>query len=205
MFMWISFLFLSVLCAEGAVAALSTESGTLKQSVEAPGIPTTITSKKMTVRNQDGQAVFEGMVVLTRGALVVHSDRMVVSFRSRKPDLKSKSPNGTSRGAPAQSPSPSQEGGAGAASTISNRSVSRIEAMADTNHVKIEYENGNATCQKAVYFVEGEKVVLTGDPVAWERGTRVSGQQITLFLAEERSVVEGGSHVRIEGEGANTP
>ena len=205
MFTWISFLLLSVLCAEGAVAALSTESGTLKQSVEAPGIPTTITSKKMTVRNQDGQAVFEGMVVLTRGALVVHSDKMVVSFRPHKPDLKPKSPNGTNHGAPVQSPSPSKEGDGGVASTISNRSVSRIEAMADTHHVKIEYENGNATCQKAVYFVEGEKVVLTGDPVAWERGTRVSGQQITLFLAEERSVVEGGSHVRIEGEGANTP
>ncbi|NJL16682.1 MAG: OstA-like protein, partial [Nitrospira sp.] len=58
---------------------------------------------------------------------------------------------------------------------------------------------------KAVYFVDGEKVVLTGDPVAWERGTRVSGKQITIFLAEERSVVEGGSHVRIEGEGANKP
>jgi hypothetical protein len=47
------------------------------------------------------------------------------------------------------------------------------------------------------------KVVLTGDPVAWERGTRVSGKQITIFLAEERSVVEGGSHVRIEGEGTD--
>ena len=33
---------------------------------------------------------------------------------------------------------------------------------------------------------------------AWEKGTRVSGKQITMFLAEDRSVVEGGSHVRIE-------
>ncbi|MBK9308110.1 MAG: hypothetical protein IPM58_13765 [Nitrospira sp.] len=205
MFTWISFLLLSVLCIEGAVAALSAESGTLKQSVEAPGVSTTITSKKMTVRNQDGQAVFEGMVVLTRGALVVHSDKMVVSFRSRQPDPKQKSPNGTNHRAPVQSFSPPKEGGSGAASTISNRSVSRIEATADSHHVKIEYENGNATCQKAVYLVDSEKVVLTGNPVAWERGTRVSGQQITLFLAEERSVVEGGSHVRIEGEGANTP
>jgi lipopolysaccharide export system protein LptA len=56
-----------------------------------------------------------------------------------------------------------------------------------------------------VYFVDGEKVVLTGEPVAWERGTRVSGKQITIFLAEERSVVEGGSHLRIEGEEADKP
>jgi lipopolysaccharide export system protein LptA len=88
---------------------------------------------------------------------------------------------------------------------MSNRSVSRVEATGDAHRVTIKYENGNATCQKAVYFVDGEKIVLTGDPVAWEKGTRVSGKQITIFLAEERSVVEGGSHVRIEGEGASQP
>lgn len=203
MFMWISFLLLSVICAESASAALPTESGTLKRSVEAPGVPTTITSKKMTVRNQDSQAVFEGMVILTRGSLVVHSDKMVVSFHSQKRDRIQPSSGDANHGESAQSLSTPK--GGGAASTISNRSVSRIEATADTHHVKIEYENGNATCQKAVYFVDGEKVVLTGDPVAWERGTRVSGKQITIFLAEERSVVEGGSHVRIEGEGPNTP
>ncbi len=72
-------------------------------------------------------------------------------------------------------------------------------------HVKIEKDNGKATCQKAVYFSEGEKIVLTGDPVAWEKGTRVSGKQITMYLTEDRSVVEGGSHVRIEGEEKSAP
>ncbi|HEX5545423.1 MAG TPA: LptA/OstA family protein, partial [Nitrospira sp.] len=90
-------------------------------------------------------------------------------------------------------------------STMSNRSVSRVEATGDVHRVKIKYENGNATCQKAVYFADGEKIVLTGDPIAWEKGTRVSGKRITIFLTEERSVVEGGSHVRIEGEEPSPP
>lgn len=200
---WIWFLLLNVMCAGSISAALSAEPGSLKQSVEAPDVPTTITSKKLTVRNQDSQAVFEGMVVLTRGALIVHSDKMIVSFHSKKRDVIQPSPGGMNHEEANQNLASTQ--GSRAASTISNRSVSRIEATAETRHVKIEYENGNATCQKAVYFVDGEKVVLTGDPVAWERGTRVSGKQITIFLAEERSVVEGGSHVRIEGEGANKP
>jgi lipopolysaccharide export system protein LptA len=85
---------------------------------------------------------------------------------------------------------------------VSNRSVSRIEA---NGHVKIENVNSNATCEKAVYFTDEEKIILTGDPVAWEKGTRVSGKQITVYLAEERSVVEGGTHVRIEGEGKSAP
>jgi lipopolysaccharide export system protein LptA len=84
---------------------------------------------------------------------------------------------------------------------VSNRSVNKIEA---TGRVKIEKDSGSATCEKAIYYHDGDKIVLTGDPVAWDKGTRVSGKQITMFLAEDRSVVEGGSHVRIEPDGGAT-
>jgi len=148
-------------------------------------VSTTITSKKMTVKNQDSQAIFEGAVVLTRGTLVVYSDRMIVSFGSTQ-----------SNGAEDQKDrDASQRKGP---DTVSNRAVNKIEAI---GRVKIERDSGNATCEKAVYYREADKIVLTGSPVAWEKGTRVSGKQITMFLAEDRSVVEGGSHVRIESEG----
>lgn len=202
MSMWIWYLLLNVIFVGSTLAAPSMESGNLKRSVEASDVPTTITSKKMTVRNQDSQAVFEGMVVLTRGPLVVHSDKMVVLFNSRNRENTQSPRGGTDQGDSVHNSPPKESN---AVSTVSNRSVSRIEATADAHHVKIKYENGNATCQKAVYFVDGEKIVLTGDPVAWEKGTRVSGKQITIYLTEERSVVEGGSHVRIEGEGPNQP
>jgi lipopolysaccharide export system protein LptA len=70
-----------------------------------------------------------------------------------------------------------------------------------TGRVNIEKEDGHATCQKAVYYEDQKKIVLTGDPVAWQKGTRVSGKQIIMFLDEDRSVVEGDSRVIIEGEG----
>lgn len=148
-------------------------------------VSTTITSKKMTVKNHDSQAIFEGAVVLTRGTLVVYSDRMVVSFGSTDQ-------NG---GEEQKGREASQRKGP---DTVSNRAVNKIEA---TGRVKIERDSGNATCEKAIYYREEDKIVLTGSPVAWEKGTRVSGKQITMFLAEDRSVVEGGSHVRIEPEG----
>jgi len=148
-------------------------------------VSTTITSKKMTVKNQDSQAIFEGAVVLTRGTLVVYSDRMIVSFGSAQ-----------SNGAEdRKGHEASQRKGP---DTVSNRAVNKIEAI---GRVKIKRDSGNATCEKAVYYREEDKIVLTGSPVAWEKGTRVSGKQITMFLAEDRSVVEGGSHVRIESEG----
>lgn len=201
--MWIWLLLLSVSFVGSTSAAPSTESMHLKRSVETPGVPTTITSKKMTVRNQDSQAVFEEGVVLNRGPLIVHSDKMVVLFNSRNRGSLQSSGGGMDHHESDRTFSPSKEHDM--ASTMSNRSVSRVEATGDARRVNIKYENGNATCQKAVYFVDGEKIVLTGDPVAWEKGTRVSGKQITIFLAEERSVVEGGSHVRIESERPNQP
>jgi lipopolysaccharide export system protein LptA len=168
--MWIWLLLLNLLPLGMASLSESADAALPKGGVEQ-AVSTTITSKKMTVKNQDSQAVFEGAVVLTRGSLVVYSDRMVVMFRAQDPPA------------------------------VSNRSVNRIEA---TGRVKIEKDSGSATCEKAIYYHDGDKIVLTGDPVAWDKGTRVSGKQITMFLAEDRSVVEGGSHVRIEPDGGAT-
>jgi len=81
--------------------------------------------------------------------------------------------------------------------TVSDRSIRMLEA---TGRVKIEKEDGRATCRKAVYYDAEKKIVLTGDPVAWQKGTRVSGKRIIMFLDEDRSIVEGDSQVVIEGE-----
>jgi len=178
-------LFLSVALAGVVVAAHPSLAAAVTAGADQT-VSTTITSKKMTVKNQDSQAIFEGTVVLTRGTLVVYSDRMIVSFGSAQS-------NGTEDRKGRETAS-SRKG----PDTVSNRAVNKIEAI---GRVKIERDSGNATCEKAVYYREEDKIVLTGSPVAWEKGTRVSGKQITMFLAEDRSVVEGGSHVRIEPEG----
>jgi lipopolysaccharide export system protein LptA len=80
---------------------------------------------------------------------------------------------------------------------ISNRTVSIIEA---TGKVKIEKADGRATSRKAVYNEDERKIILTGDPVAWQHGTCVSGKKIVMFLDDDRTIVEGGSRVMIEPE-----
>ena len=167
----------------------------------AESVSTTITSRTMTVNNHENTAIFEGSVVLTRGPLVVHSDHMVVTFNA--------SNNGAEvQAAPGASQSASRLGGNTQASqgrdsmpTVSDRSIRMLEA---TGRVKIEKEDGRATCRKAVYYDAEKKIVLTGEPVAWQKGTRVSGRRIIMFLDEDRSVVEGDSQVVIEGEGGGT-
>jgi lipopolysaccharide export system protein LptA len=189
--MWIWLLLLNLLPFGMASLSESADAAIPKGGAEQ-AVSTTITAKKMTVRNQDSQAIFEGGVVLTRGSLVVYSDRMVVLFRAQEPLV-----NDHQKGSePVKGSAPSK--GPDAMPAVSNRSINKIEA---TGRVKIEKESGNATCDKAIYYHDGDKIVLTGDPVAWDKGARVSGKQITMFLAEDRSVVEGGSHVRIEPDG----
>jgi len=189
MYMWILLL---VLSGGFGIQAFVSEAAVTEAQKGGPdqAVGTTVTSQKLTFKNQQNQAVFDGTVVLTRGSLIVRSDRMVVSFRGQEPER-----NGPVNKMGEQTKEPVQARGP---DRVSNRDVSQIEA---TGRVKIERDAGNATCQKAVYYRDEDKIVLTGDPVAWEKGTRVSGKRITMFLSEDRTVVDGGSHVRIEPDG----
>src|SRR5512134_3182685 len=130
MYMWIWLLFLSWsslnLASLGEAAVANAPKGASDQAIS-----TTVTSQKMTFKNQDSQAVFDGTVVLTRGTLVVYSDRMVVSFRNQEAS-DSKKASEPPKGGPAPAKGPD---------TVSNRAVSQIEA---TGRVKIERDAGNA-------------------------------------------------------------
>ena len=164
--------------------------------------PTKITSKTMTVKNQEGKAIFQGEVVMIRAGLTVHSDEMIVHFRQAatpgsptEPAVEHANGKGTDPSAADKSKR------AGDLPTMSNRSVSMIEAIGS---VVIEKDEGRATCRKAIYYESEGKIVLTGNPIAWQKGTRVSGEKMTMYLADDRSVVEGGTQVVIEeaGKGA---
>jgi lipopolysaccharide export system protein LptA len=162
-----------------------------------PNPTTSITAKTMTVNNLENQAIFEGSVVLTQGELIVYSDHMVVSFRPGG-DGNAQDKSAADTGIQSRKQVEKKQKSGKEAPTVSDRTISKIEA---TGRVKIEKQDGRATCRRAVYYEDDKKIVLTGDPVAWQKGTRVTGKQITMFLEEDRSLVEGGSHVTIEGEG----
>ena len=199
MFTWKLCSSIGLLALIGGATVSATETSLPKPLSEVRN-STTITAKKMTVRNQENKAIFEGAVVLTKGTLVVHSDAMIVSFRpSDQPAAAAKPGDQKTRGSNgAAGAEKAARTGTDTLPIMANRSVSMIEA---TGRVRIQQADGRATCRKAVYYQDGEKIVLTGDPIAWQKGTRVTGQQITMYLAEERSVVEGGSRVMIENDG----
>ena len=197
MSVWMWFLLLSAPACLIVPAAHASETGVAKEPA-ADSAPTKITSRTMTVSNQENTAIFDGTVVLTRGPLVVHSDHMVVSFHPNRNGVEGKRGAGVAKSQSGPLASKQDSQGRDAAPTVSDRSIRMVEA---TGRVRIEKEDGRATCQKAIYYEEQKKIILTGDPVAWQKGTRVSGKRIIMFLEEDRSVVEGDSQVVIEGEG----
>lgn len=196
MFVWTWYLLLNVLWLVVPLAHATEPLVSKPASVEP--VTTTITSRTMTVNNHENTAIFDGSVVLTRGPLVVHSDHMVVTFNASSNGAEAQAAPGTTKPAAGFGANKQASKGREATPTVSDRSIRMLEA---TGRVRIEKEDGRATCRKAVYFEAEKKIILTGDPVAWQKGTRVSGKRIIMFVEEDRSIVEGDSQVVIEGEG----
>lgn len=137
---------------------------------------THIESNTMTAQSKERRAIFKGSVVLTQGDLTVHSDVMIVWWKP-KPE-------------PSTQSGSSQEGQGG----------NKIEKMVAKGKVVITKPSGKATSRQAVYYKDREKIVLTGSPVAWQDGTRVSGDKMTMYLKEDRTEVEGETRVIIQDE-----
>ena len=133
--------------------------------------PTTITSERMMVQGKARKAIFEKSVVFTREGMVMRSDRMIVFFKKNKLQK-----NGKSSG---------------------NSFEEELDIIEAEGSVVIERTDGNATSGRAVYYKDEHKLLLTESPVAWQNGTRVTGKRMTLYLRENRSIVEGGAHVVI--------
>ena len=72
-----------------------------------------------------------------------------------------------------------------------------IVQMIAEGHVRIEQQGKVATGEKAVYHKGEERVVMTGSPKVKEGENFVEGQEITLYLNENRSVVSGGAGGRV--------
>ncbi len=65
-----------------------------------------------------------------------------------------------------------------------------LRALAIGN-VKINQADKFATCEKAELIQAERKVILTGNPVMWQGGNRVTGDKIIIYLNESQAEVYG--------------
>ena len=70
--------------------------------------------------------------------------------------------------------------------------------MIAMENVRIVQLNKVATGEKAVYTRENRTVVLTGNPQAKQDCDIVKGDKITIYLDEDKSLVEGGANNRVK-------
>jgi lipopolysaccharide export system protein LptA len=157
---------------------LITGSWTLQGLAQEPvAAPIMITSEHMTIQNPGQRLVFEGSVHVQKDDFQMDADRMVVNLV----------PNVQGNASPGSFPVTSSKTQGAAPQS---RSVSTINA---DGHVKIVKGDRRAASQVAIYDQAMDKVTLTGNPESWEKDYKVTGTKITIFLKENRSLVEGSS------------
>jgi lipopolysaccharide export system protein LptA len=128
-----------------------------------------INSNTLEVDDQKRIVTFKGDVNAKRDDFVIDCQQMLVYYRTM----------------------PGQKG--------QEESETKIEKIVATGNVRIQRsEGGLATSEKAVYFQNEEKVVLTENPVVKKGKDFVEGDRITIFLKENRSVVESSGNRRVK-------
>ncbi len=158
--------FLVAIFLVGLVVTDSVGSEVLKeQTAKDDSRPIVIKSKTLEVNDKTKVVTFEGDV---RAEISVKSDDFVIECK--KMLVYYKNP-------------PSQQQKA--------ESETKIDRIVATGDVRFSRgQGGVATAEKAVYYQEDEKIVLTGRPVVKQGKDSVEGDKITIFLEENRHIVE---------------
>ena len=127
-----------------------------------------IKSQSLEVDNQKRIVVFSGQVVAKKEDMTINCEKMIVYYMDQS------------------------------AKKESGKTDVRIDKIVATGKVKISRPDGAlAMSEKAVYYENDEKVVLTGSPVVKQGNDFVEGSKITLYLKEKRSTVEGSEKEKV--------
>jgi lipopolysaccharide export system protein LptA len=127
-----------------------------------------ITADRLESDHKMSLVEFSGNVTATEDGVVITADRMKVFYKS---------------------------GG-----DMSPR-AGTIEKIVSEGNVKIVFDNETKTAvaDKAVYLADQKVLELSGgDPRVWSGKNIVRGKKITLFQAENRSLVEGAGEDQVE-------
>ena len=75
----------------------------------------------------------------------------------------------------------------------------RVVRIVSTGNVKIVTEDcRTGTARRAEYYDDEQRLLLIGDAKVWQEENVVTGDEIEIFLAEDRSTVKGGPRDRVK-------
>ncbi|MEJ5366161.1 MAG: lipopolysaccharide transport periplasmic protein LptA [Desulfosoma sp.] len=142
--------------------------------------PINIASDRMVADQKSRTVIFEGHVTVQQGAMTITGQKLTVYGAERA------------------------KGAGNPQGEVTGDQIERIEVE---GNVVISEGDRVATSQKAVLYNKEQKIVLMGSPVLVQGKDRVQGDLITLYLEDQRSVVEGraGSPVQAVFHPKETP
>jgi lipopolysaccharide export system protein LptA len=132
-----------------------------------------IVSDRLDAYSEKKMVVFSGNAVATQSGRVIKSDQLVVHYRE-EPGKKSK-----------DAPKTRDDMGA----------LEKIEAK---GHVTVTQGERIVTGDYAVFLHDSQKIVMTGNAVMREGRNVVRGEKITVFLDEDRGIVESSENKRVK-------
>ena len=75
----------------------------------------------------------------------------------------------------------------------------RIDRVVSTGNVRIITRDCRmGTASRMEYYDAEQRVVLLGNARVWQGNDTVTGERISIYLAEDRSLVEGGKQERVK-------
>lgn len=186
------------------IPAEETGAGSIKAEKKAPGAsladslsltsrhePIHISSRDLEFRYEEKKIVYRGEVVAVQGDVTMKSDTLTVIYE----DVAS----------PPSVPSTKKQQQEKSEETPPTTAKQRLKEIVAEGHVDITSGERKAKGKKAVFNEAQRTVVLSGDAVVLEGGNQVTGDRVTVYLDEKRSVVEGRAAMVLipeqEGEG----
>ena len=164
---------IAILCACYLLSLLFptvTLSETVQKEEETPEPePIVITSNALEMNNELKVVTFKGDVKAKKDNFVINCDNMLVYYE--------------------KSPAESGKG---------DGNKTKIDKIVASGNVIINRaKGGKATAEKAVYHQKDEKMVLMGNPIVEQGNDLVKGDRITIFLNEDRSIVESSEDSKV--------
>jgi lipopolysaccharide export system protein LptA len=139
--------------------------------------PIHVIADRLEVDNNAQLANFIGSVKAVQGDVTIVCDRMEVYYENSRNQE-------------------NQENQPANAMLDSGGSVRSVVAL---GHVKITQEDRVAVGRKATYWAGSRTILLEGQATLWRGANQVSGEQVTVYLDENQSLVESkpGSRVSV--------
>ncbi len=133
--------------------------------------PIKIDADRLDANNEKRMVTFTGNVVAVQEDKTIKADRLILHFKKE-----------------------TQAGPVAARDPMRGGELDRIEAR---GRVNIQMEERTATGDDAVFIQDTQQIILTGNATLREGPNLVKGEKVTVFLEENRGMVEGSDKVRV--------